>query len=298
MRNLILSLLLALSASAAPEPLVVTHSWLRAHLNDANLVLLHVGDKEEYAKQHIPGARLISMQDVSVTDHSPQGLVLEMLKPDELRQRLESFGISNDSRIVIYYGKDWVSPTTRIIFTLDYAGLGDRVSLLDGGMREWVRAGNEVTTAATPPRKGTLAALKVRPLVVDAPFVRAHLETKGFRVIDGRTSVYYDGVETGGGMGEQHRTGHLPNAGSIPFTSITDERGLLLPRAQLQALFDKAGVKKGDTVVGYCHIGMQTTVMLFVARMLGHRVLLYDGSMQDWSRKADYPVVNPQQAAR
>jgi thiosulfate/3-mercaptopyruvate sulfurtransferase len=49
-------------------------------------------------------------------------------------------------------------------------------------------------------------------------------------------------------------------------------------------------VKPGDTVVGYCHIGQQATGMLFAARSLGHKVLLYDGSFEDWSAHANYPV--------
>ena len=32
------------------------------------------------------------------------------------------------------------------------------------------------------------------------------------------------------------------------------------------------------------------TAMLFAARTLGHDVLLYDGSFEDWSRQPDAPV--------
>jgi thiosulfate/3-mercaptopyruvate sulfurtransferase len=49
-------------------------------------------------------------------------------------------------------------------------------------------------------------------------------------------------------------------------------------------------VKPGDTVVGYCHIGQQATGMLFAARSLGYKVLLYDGSFEDWTTRKDYPV--------
>ena len=49
-------------------------------------------------------------------------------------------------------------------------------------------------------------------------------------------------------------------------------------------------MQPGDTVLGYCHIGQQMTAVLFAARTLGHDVLLYDGSMQDWSRRKEYPV--------
>ena len=63
--------------------------------------------------------------------------MLEMPEPDSLRARLETLGISDESRVIVYYGNDWVSPATRVVFTLDYAGLGDSSALLDGGMQAW-----------------------------------------------------------------------------------------------------------------------------------------------------------------
>jgi thiosulfate/3-mercaptopyruvate sulfurtransferase len=69
---------------------------------------------------------------------------------------------------------------------------------------------------------------------------------------------------------------------------------VLKSTADLAALFAKAGVKTGDTVIGYCHIGQQATAMLFAARRLGHPVRLYDGSFEDWSLfHPDYPVDDP-----
>ena len=40
----------------------------------------------------------------------------------------------------------------------------------------------------------------------------------------------------------------------------------------IEALFRKAGVKPGDTVVAYCHVGQQATAVIFAARLLGHPV--------------------------
>jgi len=295
---LMLTCLLAATAFASPrQNLVVDANWLKAHLADPDLVLLHVGDKKEYEAAHIPGARFVSQQDISVSDHSGKGLMLEMPPAEDLRHRLEALGISDKSRVVVYYGKDWVSPSTRVMFTLDYAGLGARSSLLDGGQEAWVRAGGAVTKEATPAKGGSLSLLKLRPIVVDAATVKARLSTPGVAVVDGRDAAFYDGVESGGAHGQQHRTGHIRGALSIPFTSITDDRLLVKSDAELAAIFAKAGVKPNDTVIGYCHIGQQTTAMLFAARTLGHPVLLYDGSFEDWSRHADYPVDNPSEKA-
>jgi thiosulfate/3-mercaptopyruvate sulfurtransferase len=295
---LILALLIAATVFASPrQKLVVDAAWLKAHLADPDLVLLHVGDKGEYEAAHIPGARFVSLGDISISDHSGHGLMLEMPPADDLRHRLEALGISDNSRVVVYYGKDWVSPSTRVIFTLDYAGLGERSSLLDGGQEAWVRAGGAVTKDVAPAKSGALSPLKTRPIVVDAATVNARLGTPGVSVVDGRDAAFYDGVQTGGAHGFTHRTGHIRGALSIPFTSITDDRLLLKSDAELAALFAKAGVKPNDTVIGYCHVGQQTTAMLFAARTLGHNVLLYDGSFEDWSRHTDYPVENPSEKA-
>ncbi len=288
--SLILSVLFAVAS--ARESLVVTPAWLAQHINDSNLVLLHVGDKDGYAAAHIPGARFAQMSDLSVSDHTDKGLMLEMAPAEELRKQLEALGVSDDSRVVVYYGKDWISPSTRIVFTLDYAGLGARTSLLDGGMDAWVANGGAVTKDVPAAKTGKLSTLKIKPIVVDAAFVKSHVGAKGFAVIDGRDAEFYTGAKTGGDHGGKQRTGHIKGAVSLPFTDPYDNV-TLKPAADLEALFAKAGVKADDTVIGYCHIGQQATAMLFAARTLGHKVLLYDGSYQDWSRRTDYPVENP-----
>ena len=288
-----LLLLFGLALAAAPSPaqaqsprdrLLVTPAWLAAHLNDANLVLLHVGDAAEYARAHIPGARLVRQQDLS-TPHREGSLMLEMLPAEQLRERLQALGISSDSRIVVYYGNDWVSPATRIIFTLAYAGFGDRTSLLDGGMKAWQEAGQRVTADVPPVRRGRIAELHPLDLIVDARWVRAHANAPRVAIVDGRAAAFYDGVQATG-----RRKGHVPGARSIPFTEITDERLRVKSAAELAALFRNAGVKPGDTVVGYCHIGQQATAVLFAARTLGYDVKLYDGSFQDWDARTDLPV--------
>jgi len=290
------SLGFARPASAQREQLLVSTSWLAQHLHDPNLVLLHVGADGEYKAMHIPGARFVDLDDISVSEHTQQGLMLEMPTAESLRDRLQKLGISDNSRIVVYYGSDWVSPSTRVVFTLDYAGLGSQTSLLDGGMPAWIRAGNKITDELPPARTGTLAVLKIKPIVVNAAYVKSHIGKSGVSIVDGRDASFYDGVQHGNTHGAEQRSGHIASAKSVPFTETTYDNLLWKSPNDLAALFAKAGVAAGDTVVGYCHVGQQATAMLFGARLLGHPVLLYDGSFQEWSRLTPveaYPVENP-----
>jgi thiosulfate/3-mercaptopyruvate sulfurtransferase len=276
-------------AVAPSAPVVVSTEWLARHLKDPGLVLIHVGEKAEYDAGHIPGARYVRLDDISVTSHDhASGLMLEMPTPDSLRARLEALGISDRSRVVVYYGNDWVSPATRVIFTLDYAGLGSSAALLDGGMPAWKAEGRPLTTDAPKQSRGQLAALRIKPIIVDAEWVKSRLGSPSLHLIDGRAAAFYDGVEKGGS-----RKGRVAGAKSLPYTEVMDDKLRLRSAAELRALFARAGVAAGDTVVAYCHIGQQATAVLFAARSLGHPVLLYDGSYQDWSRRAELPVEDP-----
>lgn len=275
-------------------PLVVSPAWLAGHLADKRLVVLHVGDPDAYPRQHIPGARLVRFDDISVSMQGKDGLHLELPPPDDLRHHLEALGISSDSSIVVYFDDDWVSPATRVVFTLDAAGLGAHTALLDGGMPAWRRDGRAVTDAAPPARTGKLAALAMRPIVVDASTVLASLGKPGVAVVDARDAGFYAGTETGSSHDRPHRTGHIAGALSMPYSSVFDDKQVLRSPDELRARFTRAGVAPGDTVIGYCHIGQQATAMLFAARRLGHTVMLYDGSFEDWSlHHPGYPVEKP-----
>ena len=295
--SLVFAVAASVGAQQAKDPraaITVSTAWVADHLKDPDLVLLHVGEKPEYDAAHLPGARYVTLQDISVSDRtSPTGLVLEVPPPADLHDRLAALGISDNSRIVVYFGKDWVSPTTRVLFTLDYAGLGAHGALLEGGMPQWKTENRELTAEVPAPKTGNLSTLKTRSLVVDADWVRAHLGKPGISVVDARDTVFYKGIRAGGRPPAEQRAGHVAGAKSVFFGSLFDDRNLLKPASELRALFAAAGVQPGDTVVTYCHIGQQATATLFAARSLGHPVLLYDGSFEDWSRRTTFPVDNP-----
>jgi len=263
-------------ASDLASALTVTPQWLAAHLNDPDLVVLHVGDRGQYNRKHIPGARYIALDDIAVDS---DGLSLQMPQPADLKARLEKLGISDRSRIVVYYGQDWISEATRVVFTLYAAGLGDHVSLLDGSLNKWT---GPLSDKASQTTTGHLSDLHIRPVVVDQAFVKAHLTAPGYDIIDARARVFYDGIQPGGPMMHMKR-GHIPGARSVPYTSFnTDDLTMKTPD-QARAIFAAAGIKPGDHVIAYCHIGQQATEVLFAAREAGIDAVLYDGSFEDWA---------------
>jgi len=264
--------------------LIVSTEWLAKHLNDESLVLLHVGEKPEYVAGHIAGAQFISTADISTP--RGQGLALELPPVDQLKAAFEKLGVTDKSRIVVYFGKDWVTPTARVFMTLDYLGLGDRTSILDGGLPAWRAEGRAVTTDVRAPKAGHFTPRPNPKLVVDAAWVRANLNKPGVAILDARASKFYTGAEAG----QMPRAGHIPSAKSIPFDNVVEENNKFKSAEVLRGLFTTAGVKPEDSVATYCHIGQQASLLYFVARYLGYEAHLYDGSFQDWSNRPELPV--------
>lgn len=290
--------------------MIVSTSWLAEHLKDPNLVILHVGPPAKYAASHIPGARFIELSDISVSDTTGQnipagmarpmpilgpknGLSLEMPTPEQLRSQFEKLGISDHSKIVVYEADRWTSPSTRVMLTLDYAGFGKSSAWLEGGLAAWIRDGHQATDVVPPANPGKLSPLSIRPAVASAEFVRDHIGKPGFVVLDARAPSDFDGIAPNRGSAPG-RLGRISGARNVQFNDLyNQETGALKPAAELRAIFAKAGVQPTDTVITYCYIGQYGTAVLFAARSLGHPVMLYDGSWNDWSKRdASFPVEN------
>jgi thiosulfate/3-mercaptopyruvate sulfurtransferase len=238
--------------SAVPGP-VVQVDWLRQHLGDPDIVVLHLAQtRREYLTEHIPGARFVWFGAVAPSNPD---LSTELPTVAQLDSVLESVGVGDRSRIVVY-GAQLTPLVARLALTLDWLGAGDRTTVLDGGLAAWKAAGGAVTTDVPAVKRASFTPRVRREAIVDADFVKANLE-------------------------------------NVAFNSLLDDKGMLKPAATLAELLSAAGAKPGDRVVTYCHVGQQASLLWLAARQAGYRASVYDGSFEDWSGRPELPVVGP-----
>ena len=279
--------LVAQTNSAKPDrsPMIVSTLWLAAHLADPSIIVVHVAsNRNEYKNGHIPGARFLWSQALSNTNPD---LTLELPPLTQADTVLKNLGVSDRATIVLYFAGSNVSPTTRVYLTLEHLGLGDHVSFLDGGLEAWKAEGRPISKeqVSTAP---SVYAIQTKQVTVDWEWVKNSLDDPKVSIVDARAPQFYAG--NGGGM---PRPGHLPNASNIPFSSLVDSTNKFKDVETLKKMFADAGVKPGNTVVSYCHIGQQASLVYFVAKYLGYDARVYDGSFEEWSGRTDLPVVNP-----
>src|SRR5260221_4267774 len=142
--------------TASREPMLVTVDWVADHLNDPSLVLLQIGEKKDYDKGHIPGAQFLEYENISTPHDHGVTLMLELPPVEQLVSGFERLGVSNRSHIILYFGTNWGSPTTRVYWTLDYLGLGDRTSILNGGPVAWRTSHHRRSTETKQPATGSI----------------------------------------------------------------------------------------------------------------------------------------------
>jgi thiosulfate/3-mercaptopyruvate sulfurtransferase len=274
-------------AQRAGTPVLVSTEWLAAHQRDPNVVVIHAAaQRPDYDAGHVPGARWLAWQAYT-TQRS--GLSTELPETPQLDSALESIGVSDGMHIVIAGGP--IQTSARLFFTLDYFGLGQNLSMLDGGIDAWREEGRPLEYTSASSRRGSITLRPQADKLVDAQWVAEASKASGPRiaVLDARTPEFFTGFAAGS---NNPRAGRLPMASSVPFTWVTGELTRFRDRAKLERLFSQAGVRRGDKVVTYCHIGMQASVVYLAARLLGHDAALYDGSFEDWSKRSDLPVAN------
>jgi thiosulfate/3-mercaptopyruvate sulfurtransferase len=137
--------------------------------------------------------------------------------------------------------------------------------------------------AVTP---GKVTTCQQNDVITTLDDVKANVKHPGVDIIDARAVEYYSGRS----RPEDQRRGHIPGATNIPYTTLLNAQGKWKSPDALAAMLHDAGVKQGDRIIAYCHIGQQATAVYFVARYLGYDVRLYDGSWEEYSKHTELPA--------
>jgi len=270
--------------------MLVSTAWLAEHLQDKDLVVLCiVDDVESFKKAHIPGSKVIAINEIAVTR---DGIPNELPDSQQLKNIFERVGVTNHSHIVLYGERSGLF-AARTYFTLDYLGLANHAALLDGGMEKWVREGRKVESGESAKTKSDLqVTTKEQILVNDRAMQKLSNQAlqKKVAVFDARPHGEFTGEKLSEDVSE---AGHIPGAKSVYWRELIEspDNLLLKPEKELRAIFERADAEVGKQVVTYCRTGMQSSFDYFVAKYLGYEVSMYDASFIAWV-KAGLPIEN------
>lgn len=276
-----------------PGP-VVSAQWLHDHLHDPSVRVVdasvHLPDtgrnaRAEYLAEHIPGAVFFDLERIA----DPTNPLPRKFPPRDLfTGSVGALGIDNTTHVVAYDTPGLYS-AARVWWLFRHYGY-DNVSILDGGMKAWKAAQLPLDSGdITVPAKRFVPGAE-RGLVSYWQDVADASSGGGRQILDARTPGRFAGTEVDRYPGA--RPGHIPNSANLYWADLLDPQArTLLPVDVLRDKFAKAGLTTDTPVTLTCGSGLTACILALGLHLTGRddwRV--YDGSWDEWGRRADLPV--------
>lgn len=263
----------------------------------------HYRNPSAYDTGHIPGAVSLDTNLLESQD------TWNRRTPEELKEALESLGITWDTTVILYgrfLNPDNADPfpassaghlgAMRCAFIMMYAGVQD-VRILNGGMQSWIDAGFEVSKKGSLPVAVQDFGIEIPAfpaLAVDLDEAREMTEADDMNLVSVRSWKEYIGEVSGYNYIEKKgriKGSVFANCGSDAY-HMENYRNLdhtIREYHEVEREWIRSGITPEKHNAFYCGTGWRGSEAFFNAWLMGWpRVSVFDGGWFEWSNN-DYP---------
>ena len=254
------------------------------HIPDIErLLLVHVGDYDEYLAGHIPGAIYVDPKQLVCGIPPATGKLPDKTQLDELFSWL---GLLPERPVVAYdtEGGGWAG---RFIWTLDVVG-HNYFAYLNGGLHAWKALNLPLKSGIEEPHSNDCNVTIHDKPIATAESILEHLGGTKQVIWDARSKEEFTGLRQ-----TAKRNGHIPGAVLFPFEELIDfdNHTRLKDPIILSGQLEGLGIVQELEVVTHCHTHHRSGLSYLVARILGYQSLkAYDGSWSEWGNRDDTPI--------
>jgi thiosulfate/3-mercaptopyruvate sulfurtransferase len=279
-----------------PTPLVET-TWLAEHLQDSDLRVLDcsvvmvstgstyrfTGGRSQWEAGHIPGSVFVDvLEELSDRSHT---LPLMMPPMPVFAERMASYGVGNDSTVVLYDRSNhaWAA---RVWWMLRASGF-ESAAVLNGGWHKWTREGRQSTLGSATYPAGEFTPNPSPRLFADKREVVGALLAKQVSLINALSPEQHRGEKT-----NLARPGRIPGSENVYCQSLIDnDTNTYLPAAELRQIFAATKALSAERVIIYCGGGIAASSDALALTLLGvENVAVYDGSLAEWTADPALPM--------
>ncbi|MFT5165900.1 MAG: thiosulfate/3-mercaptopyruvate sulfurtransferase [Saprospiraceae bacterium] len=266
-----------------PTPLV-SSEWLNNNFDDPDIIILDASAKDnktglivDFEEVQIKGSRAFDLKNAFSDKESNFPNTLQGAEVFE--EACRKLGINKNSKIVVYDNLGiYNSPRAWWMFKM----MGhNKVSVLDGGLPDWIRQGYEVEPLGIGEyAPGDFKAAYQPELFRSTKDLVDNLEDKNELVIDARSAGRFDGTAPEPRKGLQ--SGHIPGSLNIPFQKVLDH-GKYKSKAELLEIFND--LKLGDQpLIFTCGSGITACILYLAGELsIANPKAVFDGSWTEWA---------------
>lgn len=280
MRLFVLLMLLPWSATWAGSSFLISTGELAAELAQGRVRLVDAENADNYTRAHLPGA--LNLPFLELEDAEENAKTGLPIFPRLAASKLESLGITRNSDVVVYDAGDGRGASA-VWYILNFIG-HDKVRILDGGFRKWLKEGRVVTQDVPHPVKATYVPLPRADWAVKTQ----ELATSPALRVDARSIAEFSGKESGGAR----QSGHLPGARSFVWNQLSGDLATFKDKAAMRKALTQAGLTPDKEIITYCNGGLGRSTYLYAAlKLLGYeKVKVYPGSWIEWAADPARPI--------
>lgn len=269
---------------------LVSTEWLAKELGASDLRVVdaswHLDARDaaaEYEAGHIPGAVFMDLGGLA---DSTTDLPMMLPAPEKFASRMQSLGLGDGSRIVLYDDSD-LKTSARAWWMLRLFG-AHQIAILDGGLAKWKAEGRETKVGKETLRHRHFTVWKDTSHLRSKEQMLALIDSKAEQIVDARGAGRFEGREAEPRLGVN--PGHIPGSKNLPMSGLFNANGTWKNGDALRAAFSDAGVDVDAPIAATCGSGITATTIAFGAHLLGNdKVAVYDGSWSEWGADNEMP---------
>ncbi|WP_109832090.1 sulfurtransferase [Reichenbachiella versicolor] len=265
---------------------IVSVDWLKDNLDDDNLVILDSspistanGSESKFKNQVIPKARHFDLKNQfsDLESEFPNTFP----SPSQFEWASQRLGINKSSKIVIYDNLG-IHTSPRVWWMFKAFGHED-VSVLNGGLPEWIKQGNQtVNEYESTFDTGDFTFSGEEIDIKYYEDILRNIDSDKYLLVDARSIGRFEGTESE--PRKSIKSGHIPRSINIPYTEVL-ENGLFKSTKELTEIFKSIKEDKRELVFT-CGSGVTACIILLASELVFQdKKYVFDGSWTEWATR-------------
>ena len=268
---------------------LVSTDWLEKNLNNVRILdgTWHMPGAKRNALAEFEEGHILNANFFDLDKTSDQNSFLPHMLPNKIdwEKTISELGIKNSDHIIIYDNSEVIS-SCRVWYNFLYFNHDiNLVSVLDGGLKKWVKENRKISKEKKKFTKSVYKAKENNLLVLSKDQINLNIKNKKFELIDARNKERFDGLQPE--PRKNLRSGKIEGSKNIPFLKvINDKDNTFKNKEVLELVFKGFELDSNKNLAFTCGSGVTACVLGLANSIIsGKKPLIYDGSWSEYGMK-------------